>query len=70
MQIFESAISYLCKLFSAKYYKNNDQFSIQFDNKDIVFVSPEFNEEDFVVSISTVVYEYLRISKVEKLKGF
>jgi hypothetical protein len=65
--LIESAIHDFCKVLECSYSSNKEAIMVQFENEDLFYIYPEFNERDYDINLVCMVYSDLPISKTAKL---
>lgn len=66
--IIESSINDFCKVLKATYYKNDEAVIVSYENEDLFYVFPEFDERNYDINIICLVFQDLGISKAAKLR--
>ncbi|MCB0746658.1 MAG: hypothetical protein KDC90_04265 [Ignavibacteriae bacterium] len=66
--IIESAIKDYCRLFGTTYTSNHESMLVSFNNKDLLFLLPEFDEKVFRIITFCFVLTDLSISESKKLR--
>lgn len=61
-QLIESAIHDFCKILGCNYYSNNEAIMLQLEGKDLFYIYPEFDKDDYKININCIVFSDLTIS--------
>lgn len=67
--LIESTIRDFCKILGTSYASNKEAILVEYENEHLFYVHPEFNKNNFTITINCLVYTNLPISKTSKLKS-